>query len=417
MKKLLLILILFALYISCSKDDSVDTMEPAQCNIPTALQANTITSESADISWTDSNTGANYNIEYGVTGFSVGSGITVTSTQNSISITGLAPNTTYQAYVKAVCSASNVSANASALSFTTAAPSVVPQFLPNLSDLNIFSGNLGDLTPSDVVFQYELITPLFSDYSKKQRLVALPNGTKMTANAGDMPDFPENTLIAKTFYYNIDDRDESLGKTIIETRILIKQNGVWEMGDYKWNAAQTDAVLDNTSSNVPISYIDIDGDTQNINYRIPSGMDCIQCHSISSTKTPLGPKLRNLNANNQIQDLIANNYLESTDVSSITPLPKWDDDSGTYTQEERARAYMDVNCATCHRDGGSCEFESTLRLPYELDLGLTQIVERRIDIDNRMQSYVPNFSMPQIGTSVVHTEGYNVVRAYLNSLN
>lgn len=417
MKKLLLPLIIFAFCLSCGDDDDA-VMEPAEtvCNVPTALQVSSVGSEDANLNWSDANTSANYSIEYGITGFTLGTGTTLTSTQTNISLTGLAPNTTYQVYVKAICSATNDSMNTNAASFTTLAPRVVAEFLPNLSDLNLFAGNLEDLMPSEYAFEYDLITPLFSDYSSKQRIVALPEGGQMTANGEGMPDFPDNTLIAKTFYYNIDDRDVSLGKTIIETRILLKKNGVWEMGDYIWNDTQTDAVLDNTGGDVAISYIRENGSVRNVNYKIPSATDCIACHEVSSTTTPIGPKLRNLNANNQLQDLIANNYLQSTDVSSITPLPKWDDTSGTYTTEQRARAYMDVNCATCHIDGGSCEFESTLRMPYELDLAVTQIIERKLDIDVRMQSYVPDYSMPQIGTTMIHNEGYNLVRAYLNSL-
>jgi len=398
MKKSLLPLIILVFCFSCGDDDD-------------------IIMDTADLDWNDTNTNATYSVEYGITGFSEGTGIIITTEQTNITLTGLLANTDYQVYVKAICSATNESMNTEAVSFTTAAPRVIAEFLPNLSDLNLFTGNLSDLAPSEYAFVYELITPLFSDYSSKQRIVALPEGGQMTANGEGMPDFPDNTLIAKTFYYNIDDRDPSLGKTIIETRILLKKNGIWEMGDYIWNTEQTEAVLDNTGGTVAISYIRDNGNTRNVNYKIPSSMDCIECHENSNTKTPLGPKLRNLNANNQLQDLIANNYLQTTDVTNISPLPKWDDTSGTYTQEERARAYMDVNCATCHRDGGSCEFESTLRLPYEQDFATTQIFERRIDIDTRMQSYVPNFSMPQIGTSIIHNEGYGVVRAYLNSLN
>src|SRR5690606_41154916 len=53
-------------------------------------------------------------------------------------------------------------------------PLVVPESLPSLSQLNLFTENLNDLTPSDRAFIYNLNTTLFSDYSYKQRVLALP---------------------------------------------------------------------------------------------------------------------------------------------------------------------------------------------------------------------------------------------------
>src|SRR5690606_19599625 len=97
-----------------------------------------------------------------------------------------------------------------------------------------------NLQPTIYAFEYKLNTSLFTDYAHKQRLIALPAGTTMTFDGDGLPMFPDNTVIAKTFFYNIDDRDQSLGKIIIETRILIKINGVWETGDYRWNEDQTD---------------------------------------------------------------------------------------------------------------------------------------------------------------------------------
>ena len=68
--------------------------------------------------------------------------------------------------------------------------------------------------------------------------------------------FPDNTILTKTFYYYADERDPSLGKTIIETRVLIKKEGVWNIGNYVWNQAQTDAALDEGSHNLVINWID-----------------------------------------------------------------------------------------------------------------------------------------------------------------
>ncbi|MBT8265448.1 MAG: hypothetical protein KJO41_00920 [Bacteroidia bacterium] len=300
-------------------------------------------------------------------------------------------------------------------SFNTLPPLVNPQFLANLSDLNIFSGDLADLIPSIYTFEYDLVTPLFTDYAHKQRLIALPPDTSMHFIDNGFPEFPNGTLIAKTFYYNEDDRDESLGRTIIETRVLIKTNNEWELGNYTWNVAQTEAVLTTESALVPISFIDEDGETKNVDYVIPSASDCFTCHSNAGNETPIGPKLRTMNMNDQLQNLIDMQYLTGiSDVSSIEQLPDWENTS--YSREERSRAYFDVNCAHCHSDGGFCETQSSLRLLWETPFDDTNIYTQRFSIINRMQTYQQGFSMPYIGTTFIHAEGFELIQSYLNGL-
>ena len=289
----------------------------------------------------------------------------------------------------------------------------------NEYSLNLFSGNLGDLQPSPFAFNYDLNTKLFTDYATKQRLIALPEGEKMTFNGDGFPLFPDNTVIAKTFYYNNNDTDLSQGKKIIETRILIKINGAWETGNYKWNDSQTDATLDTDGAVVPVTWIDSAGETQSINYEIPSNTDCFTCHSNFSERTPIGPKLRTLNfevnGSNQLQTLINNGMLEGlSDPSTVSVLPDWEDTSLGLTR--RARAYMDVNCAHCHIEGGFCADQSPLRLSYETDYVESNISERRNSILARIQNTIPEYGMPLIGTTILHDEGVSLLVDYINSL-
>ena len=47
-------------------------------------------------------------------------------------------------------------------------PNIIPEFRTNLSELNLFKGDLKDLIPSSKTFEYELNSSLFSDYALKQ---------------------------------------------------------------------------------------------------------------------------------------------------------------------------------------------------------------------------------------------------------
>ncbi len=389
------------------------------CDSVSNISANDITNSSATISWDAVNSTALYEVEYGPNGFMQGTGSTASVTDPNITLTGLIASTTYDVYIQTVCATNNVSVISDVFSFTTLAPDVIPEFRVNLSEMNLFVGNMSDLEITPYAFEYNLNTQLFTDYAHKQRFIALPPGEKMTYDGDGLPLYPDNTLIAKTFYYNNDERDLSLGKTIIETRILIKIDGDWVTGDYKWNEAQDDAVLDLNGSIVPVTWIDAEGESNTIDYAIPSDSDCFTCHRIYDDKTPIGPKLRTLNfevnGTNQLQQLIDSDMLDGlSDPSTVSVLPNWED--ANYSLEERARAYFDVNCAHCHIEGGFCEVQSTLRLAFETDMASSNIAERRNSIINRMSFYNQGFSMPWIGTTVIHDEGLELVLDYLDTI-
>ncbi|MEZ4793104.1 MAG: hypothetical protein R2783_06480 [Gelidibacter sp.] len=414
MKKINLLAVLVLLLVSCQKDDGY--LVP-QNELPQNLTEHILNDSSVALRWDDMQA-SYYKVEYGLSGFILGEGTMATTATPSITLTNLDAETSYDYYVQAVFNG-NTTRIRSVRSFTTFAAPVVHEFRQNLSELRLFKGSLNNLSPSPYAFEYDLDTRLFTDYAHKQRLIVVPLGTSMTSNGDGLPDFPDNTVIAKTFYYNVDDRDVSLGKTIIETRVLIKKNGVWESGDYKWNDTQTDAVLDAVGSTVPVTWIDTNGTPNNVDYKIPSNTDCFTCHQTSNDMTPIGPKLRNLNFEvngvNQLQRMKDLELLSGlSSPSDVSVLPNWEDTSATL--EQRARAYFDVQCAHCHSAGGFCEIQSTLRLSYETPLADSKIVQRKNSISSRINTYNPGFSMPYIGTTMIHTEGVALIQAYLDTL-
>ncbi|MCB0445067.1 MAG: fibronectin type III domain-containing protein [Gelidibacter sp.] len=416
MKKISLLVLISLLIFSCNKDDEM----VQQCIAPTNLTETNITYHSATIQWEDANEAQSFRILYGVSGFPMGSGNTFTVTGNTATINGLLPNTTYDYYVDSYCDANNISLFSTVKSFTTLSSPVSTEFQPTLSEMNLFAGTLNQLQPSAYAFEYQLHTPLFTDYAHKQRLIALPAGQTLEVNGDGFPNFPDNTVIAKTFYYNIDDRDESLGKTIVETRVLIKKSGIWQLGNYKWNTAQTEAYLDTDGGTVPLVWIDTDGNENSVNYNIPNSQDCIKCHNNTGIITPIGPKLRSLNFEvngiNQLQKLKDFNLLNGlSSPDDISILPNWED-TNNYTLAERARAYLDVNCAHCHSPGGFCSDQMPLDFRYETPFEDTNIDAFKYAISGYTSFYSPGVSMPLIGTTMVHQEGHDLIQAYVNSL-
>ncbi len=162
-------------------------------------------------------------------------------------------------------------------------------FNEKLSSYHIYSGNTGDLTPMEGYYSYALGTTLFTDNAEKQRLIKLPSGTKMIKLSDDLPDFPDGTIIVKTFYYFHDKRDETLGKRIIETRLLIKDKGAWNVADYLWNESQTDAALIEDGFNTSVNYINENAGYEVLNYHVPNNRECATCHSKYDEMVPIGP--------------------------------------------------------------------------------------------------------------------------------
>lgn len=80
-------------------DISVDTLP--ECQMPDTLNVGNITTNSASLSWAGG--AQDYLIEYGASGFSLGSGTQVTATSSPYQLANLDPNATYDFYVKSIC--------------------------------------------------------------------------------------------------------------------------------------------------------------------------------------------------------------------------------------------------------------------------------------------------------------------------
>jgi uncharacterized repeat protein (TIGR03806 family) len=291
------------------------------------------------------------------------------------------------------------------------------EFKPRLSDYGIYTGVSGSLVHTDNYKSYELSTPLFSDYAEKQRLIKLPAGTSLTAVTDGLPEFPDNTVIVKTFFYYNNKSDTSKGKKIIETRLLIKSNGKWNAATYMWNKQQTDADLISAGADVPTNWIDETGKPQVIAYHIPNRAECGMCHINDKEITPIGPKIRNLNFDvirngvpvNQLQHLQNQGVFASVNPASFTTLPDWKNTS--FSLEQRARAYLDVNCGHCHNNNGLASHIS-LVLTYQTSLTDSKIPNKKKAIEVLMSRGV----MPLIGTTVVDKDGFQLIQNYLQSL-
>ncbi|MCW2293138.1 putative repeat protein (TIGR03806 family) [Pseudomonas sp. BIGb0408] len=294
-------------------------------------------------------------------------------------------------------------------------------FKPRLSEYGFFKGKMSELVPVDEASIIEIASPLFTDHAEKQRLLLLPKGEKMKGKGNDLPDFPDGTVIVKTFFYPRSSKGNIVSQLIVETRLLIKSQSKWSAATYKWNDTQDEAFLLQDSATVPIAFIDEKGHGRTINYRVPSRDDCLACHRQGNQLVPLGMKLRNMNIDahrdevliNQLEHLQSSQKLDAISPGAITRTPDYRAESTSL--EDRARAYLDANCAHCHRPKGTARF-TRLDLTYEETADRESTHLKRQEIARRITTSGP-LHMPQIGTTISHEEGVQLIVEYLNDLD
>ncbi len=313
---------------------------------------------------------------------------------------------------------------------------------PSLADYAFFTGDMHELSPNHGVLPYDVITPLFSDYASKKRFVWMPQGASASYVADNAPlAFPNGTVLIKNFYYNnVLPNNET---RILETRLMFRRNGSWEFANYVWNEAQTEALLDNNGSNVPQQWMDENNQMREVVYRIPNELECFTCHKSYEQAMPIGTKPQQLNKNYAYDQGVANQlvrwqeegYLGGNVPSNIGAVAAWDDVNESL--QNRVRAYLDMNCAHCHTDGGHCDYRA-IRLAWdESDIlenhGVCVEPEEAVEPQHthilspgnttksvmhyRLATNQENFRMPLLGRTVVHEEGLELITEYINSLS
>jgi uncharacterized repeat protein (TIGR03806 family) len=330
-------------------------------------------------------------------------------------------------------------------------PEAYPQ---RLSEWNLVwrEGDALKLNPRAVV--YDLNTPLFSDYALKLRTVYLPQGTAATYQPDDAFDFPVGTVITKTFFHEHSasgdltrhaswDGDASkVGFTshrILETRLLVRQMHGWDALPYVWNGNDADLAI--TGKLIPATL-----DNEAFAYQVPSRNECAGCHVTNHTDKavlPIGLKARHLNrtapANTENQlDVLASKGLLHNLPEDASQIPK----AAVYTDvaaplADRARAYLDANCGHCHNPAGAADTSGLLldalttemrrmgqcKAPIAAGRGtggrLFGIVPGKPDESIllwRMQTSDPATRMPETGRALVHAEGVELIREWIESL-
>lgn len=328
-----------------------------------------------------------------------------------------------------------------------------------LSDYNLFQVN-SDPTdnPIEGGIPYDLSTPLFTDYATKYRFIFIPEGGKTEYTQSEVLSFPVGTVLVKTFAMPADTSMRTGEELLIETRLLIHRADGWVALPYYWSSAE-DATLAIAGKQVENTTTIHKGEILDFTYSVPKATSCTSCHAragdLEAKISPIGPKARYLNSDyayltgteNQLRYLENAQLLTGlpSELSSVEKPLAFNDylEPSTLSDEaliDTTEAYLDINCAHCHRDGGAgAAGASGLQLEYQRNFNdetakfgvcKTPVAGGHQDytydvipgdpdgsyLHFRMNTTDPRHKMPELGRSVIHKEGVNLVREWITRL-
>jgi uncharacterized repeat protein (TIGR03806 family) len=313
-----------------------------------------------------------------------------------------------------------------------------------LSDYRFFKGALKDLSPADGVIPYSLNSALFSDYAYKKRFVKIPSAKRITYDPEEVLDFPDGTVLIKNFYYPSDFRSSEKDIRILETRLLLYEGGVWKTLPYIWNEEQTEAYLNIAGKSINVSWTHYDGSVRQVNYSVPNMNQCKGCHLRGDKVMPIGPSARQLNGDHHYESGKQNQLVHWAELNVLEGLPNLNKvpalaayENKNESIDKRARAWLEINCAHCHRTDGPAKTSGLHLLasvtdPFKMGIGkapiaagkgsgglLYGIVPGKPDesiLQFRIESVHPGIMMPELGRTVTHSEGVSLVRQWISEM-
>jgi len=264
------------------------------------------------------------------------------------------------------------------------------QFPRRLSETGLFDSAKHHL-PAPGVTPFSINAEMWADHALAERFVALPNHSTIQTGATNVWlyqsknewRYPTNAVLAKTLFLEMESgKPETLRR--VETQVLHYDGLDWRAYSYRWNEDQTDAALvdaDGAEQTLQVKDPDAPGGRRSQNWRFHSRTECLRCHNpwVNFALAFTGPQL-----NREVQ------YQANHPVSASLPLQtkpsRWpsnpivtDNQLRTFSHlgffdqplderakpklvdpysddpkaglNERARSWLHVNCAHCHREG------------------------------------------------------------------
>ncbi|MEO0447609.1 MAG: heme-binding domain-containing protein, partial [Verrucomicrobiota bacterium] len=242
--------------------------------------------------------------------------------------------------------------------------------------------------------------------------------------------FPSGSAFAQTLVF---------GGKRAETRVTHVTSGEWHFLSYRWNEAQTDAhLVPEQGGEVLVPHPQLPQRT--VTRRIPSRAECATCHTQASFFV-LGVSTAQLDRGNQLEMILSTYpsrfrpHLFKPERRPAPLINPYHSHSGS-SLDQRARTYLSINCAHCHREaglGGRADLRLLLTEPLETAgllnatplVGLTGHPEAMVinpghpetsELLHRMSLRDGGAQMPLLDTNFVDEEGVALLTEWILSL-
>jgi putative heme-binding domain-containing protein len=255
-------------------------------------------------------------------------------------------------------------------------------FPRRLSETGLFLSTRDD-SPAPGVIPFSINAQMWSDNARAQRFIGLPDNSQIVStndarHAGWR--FPTNAVLAKTLSLEGQDA-QARNSRRVETQVLLYDGAAWHAYAYQWTDDQSDAVLVDASGGKHVYEVadaDVPGGRRRETWHFSSRAECLRCHNPSAgpplsfnaleldrdrcysapaSSSAGGDREPGLGAKktaatgriiNQIRALQHIGVL-SASLLDAPAMKLTDPDDANCDLNERARSWLHVNCAHCHR--------------------------------------------------------------------
>ncbi len=322
-------------------------------------------------------------------------------------------------------------------------------FPRKLSDTGLFAST-EDHVPANGVVPYAITARHWADHTTSEQFLGLPGTSQLSVfadenwevgqNTGHFA-FPQDAVLAKTVFLEMKAGDPA-SRRRIETQVLHRHGDEWNAYNYIWNDEQTDASLaENIGSDQTFRVDDPDapGGFREQVWHHSSRDECLLCH-IWRAGTIHGFKLEQLDqpradsaADGQLPAM-AQLGLFREELPRLAQRQISPDDTNA-NLGERARSYLHLNCAHCHRrgGGGTAAFDIQQHLSLaETDLLDAPPTQGNFGIEDAKivapgdpyhsilyyrMAKLGRGRMPHFGSNVVDARGVQLIHDWIASLN
>jgi putative heme-binding domain-containing protein len=264
------------------------------------------------------------------------------------------------------------------------------QFPSRLSETGLFS-SVAEHSVAPGVISYSIKAEPWMDGATAKRFIAVPGDGQLgiyeasNVQIGFIKDtwkFPSDTVLMKTISLELEPGRPASARRL-ETQLLHFDVDTWRAYNYLWNDEQTDAILaEDRATERALSVRDpsAPGGVRQQTWRFASRTECLLCHTTrGGTIYGFNPPQLDRDhtyggtTDNQLRTLAHVGLFTQVAREPSRPIVNPYDESAD--RDARARAYLHVNCAHCHRRGGGGT--AAMDVQYHLRLERTNLLQAR----------------------------------------